>query len=176
MQSLNDLIAASLEAARSAQPIVSLTRLMEKTISQKEWLKQILPEAEEDETLLYLSDELTIYSIKLTPGVLYPPHSHGMPVVIGFYEGCETSLIFEQESGGNLRQIDRIDFDAPCVGHLEKDAIHCITNYGEITSRAIHYYLGDLVSEPRSLWNPDSMEVMPFDNGKYFEYAKPNSI
>lgn len=174
MKTLDDLIAASIDAAKSEQPLENLTKLMEDTIHQTEWLAEVMPDTDEDEVLLHVSDDLTIYSIKLTPGILYAPHSHGMPVVIGFYEGCETSLIFEENPGEELRQTDRIDFNAPCVGHLESDVIHCITNYGETVSRAIHYYLGDLVNGERDLWNPASKERMPFDNTKYFEYSKPN--
>ncbi len=174
MKNLNDFIAESLDAARSSQPINDLTELLEKTIKQADWLTEILPETDEDEILLHASNELTVYSIKLTPGIQFPPHSHGMPVVIGFYEGCETNLIYEERPNGDLCQSERIDFEAPCVGQLETDVIHSITNYGQSTSRAIHYYLGDLINQPRSLWNPDSKESMPFDNSKYFEYAKPN--
>jgi len=174
MKNLDDFIAASLVAARSSQPINDLTGLLEKTIKKLDWLTEIIPENDEDEILLHASNELTIYSIKLSPGLQFPPHSHEMPVVIGFYEGCETNLIYEKQPNGDLRQSGRIDFEAPCVGNLKADVIHSITNYGQSTSRAIHYYLGDLINQRRSLWNPDSNEVTPFDNSKYFEYAKSN--
>ena len=176
MKNLNDFIAESLDAARSPQPINDLTELLYKSIKRVDWLTEILPETDEDETLLHASNELTIYAIKLTPGLRFPPHSHGMPVVIGFYEGCETNLIYEELPNGDLHQSGRIDFEAPCVGDLKTDVIHSITNYGQSTSRAIHYYLGDLINQPRSLWNPDSNEVTPFDNSKYFEYAKSNIL
>lgn len=176
MRNLSDFITASIEAAGSLEPMKSLTELLEKTIKQGDYLTEILPKTDEDETLLYASKELTIYSINLTPGLRYPPHSHGMPVIIGFYEGCETNLLYVEQENGELLQTGRIDFEAPCVGQLETDAIHAITNYGQSTSRAIHYYLGDLLNEPRRLWNPDSNESMQFDEAKYFEYAKPNPI
>ena len=174
MKNLSDFIAASLEAAGTSEPINNLTELLEKTIKQGDWLTEVLPETDEDETLLYASKELTIYSINLTPGLRYPPHSHEMPVIIGFYQGCETNLFYEEQSNGELSQSGRIDFEAPCVGQLETDTIHSITNYGQSVSRAIHYYLGDLLNQSRRLWNPDSNECMKFNNTKYFEYAKPN--
>ena len=174
MKNLSDFIAVSLEAAGSLKPMTNLTKLLEKTVKQGDWLTEILPETDEDETLLYSSKELTIYSINLTPGLRYPPHSHEMPVIIGFYQGCETNLLYEERSNGELFQSGRIDFEAPCVGQLETDVIHSITNYGQSSSRAIHYYLGDLLNQPRRLWNPDSNVSMKFDNSKYFEYAKPN--
>ena len=174
MKNLSDFITASVEAAGSLEPMNTLTELLEKMIMQGDLLIEILPETDEDETLLYASKELTIYSINLTPGLLYPPHSHGMPVIIGFYQGCETNLLYVEQSNGKLLQTGRIDFEAPCVGQLETDAIHSITNYGQSTSRAIHYYLGDLLSQPRRLWNLDSNESMKFDSLKYFKFAKPN--
>ena len=174
MNSLDDFITASVTAASSPQPINALTTLLESVITQAAWFAEILPETNDDEILLHASKQLTIYSIKLEPGLQFPPHSHEMPVVIGFYEGCETNLIYKRQPNGELIQSERIDFEAPCVGHLETDVIHAITNFGQTTSRAIHYYLGDLINQPRDLWNPDSNESMPFDNSKYFEYAKPN--
>ena len=69
MKNLYDFITASLEAARSLQPMDDLTELLEKTIKQVDWLTEILPETDEDETLLHASNELTIYSIDLTPGL-----------------------------------------------------------------------------------------------------------
>jgi len=174
MKKLSDFIAASAEAASSLKPMDNLTELLEKALKQADWLTEILPETDEDETLLYASKELTIYSINLTPGLRYPPHSHGMPVIIGFYQGCETNLLYEEQSNGELFETERIDFEAPCVGQLDTDAIHAITNYGQSTSRAIHYYLGDLLKQPRRLWNSDLNESMQFDNEKYYEYAKPN--
>jgi len=174
MESLDDFINASLVAAHSSKPIKALTELLEKTVSKPDWFAEILPATDDDEILLHASNELTIYSIKLTPGLQFPPHSHEMPVVIGFYEGCETNLIYKKQPNGELLQTERIDFQAPCVGQLDNDVIHSITNYGQATSRAIHYYLGDLLNQPRSLWNPESNESMLFDNSKYFEYAKPN--
>lgn len=174
MKTLDEFIAASVAAAKGASPEDELEGLLKSVVGRPDWLAETMPEDENDETLLHVCDELTIYHIKLSPGILYPPHSHGMGVVIGFYEGCETSLIFEEQNDGTLRQARRLDLEAPDVGRLKPDAIHAITNFGETTSRAVHYYLGDLLVQPRNLWNPKSHEVMPFTEEKYFEFAASN--
>lgn len=174
MNTLDEFIAASVAAAKSASPEDDLEGLLKDIVGRPDWLVETMPEDDNDETLLHVCDELTIYHIKLSPGILYPPHSHGMGVVIGFYEGCETSLIFEEQSNGRLRQTKRLDLEAPDVGRLKPDAIHAITNYGETTSRAVHYYLGNLLEQPRNLWNPKSHGVMPFTEDKYFEFATSN--
>ena len=174
MDTLDEFIAASVVAAKGESPENDLEGLLKSVVGRPGWLAETMPEDENDETLLHVCDDLTIYHIKLSPGILYPPHSHGMGVVIGFYEGCETSLIFEEQSDGGLRQTKRLDLEAPDVGRLKPDAIHAITNYGEATSRAVHYYLGDLLVQRRNLWNPKSHDVMPFTEDKYFEFAASN--
>jgi predicted metal-dependent enzyme (double-stranded beta helix superfamily) len=174
MNTLDEFIAASVAAAKGASPVDELEDLLKRVVGRPDWLSETMPEDENDETLLHVCDDLTIYHIKLSPGILYPPHSHGMSVVMGFYEGCETSLIFEEQNDGILRQTKRLDLEAPDVGRLKPDAIHAITNFGETTSRAVHYYLGDLLVQPRNLWNPKSHDVMPFNEAKYFEFAASN--
>jgi hypothetical protein len=32
----------------------------------------------------------------------------------------------------------------------------------------LHVYLGDLIAHDRTLWHPDTLQPMPFDNDKYF--------
>lgn len=174
MDTLDDFVAASVAAARRERPADGLAALLTEAMARSGWLAGIMPEDTEDETLLHVSDDLTIYHIKLAPGILYPPHSHEMGVVIGFYEGCETSLIFEEQGDGTLRPTGRLDLEAPDVGRLKPDVIHAITNEGKTTSRAVHYYLGNLLVQPRRLWNPATGEAMPFDNEKYFAFATEN--
>jgi len=174
MNTLDQFIATSLAVARTSQPADKLAELLAKTIKRPDWISRVLPKSDDDELLLHASSELTVYHIKLPPGILYPPHSHEMGVIIGFYEGCETNLLYEEECNGALRQTAQLDFEAPNIARLVPDVIHAVTNIGQTTSRAIHYYLGDLTSQPRRLWDPASHEVMPFDNSKYFEFATQN--
>jgi len=126
MFSIDAFISDSIAAATSREPRAALSQLLEQTITQADALLSCMPDTNDDETLLHVSDDLTIYHIRLPAGILYPPHDHRMPVIIGFYDGCETSLIYQQSSEGQLRQVDRLDFTAPCVATLEPDVIHAI--------------------------------------------------
>ena len=171
---LKDFISDSLSAANASDPVAALMDLLREPVGRADALLTALPETDADETLLHASEGLTIYDIKLPPGILYPPHNHRMPVVIGFYAGCETNLIYQVSADGALKQVDRLDFEAPTVTILERDVIHAITNFGDTPSRAIHYYLGDLLEVERDLWNPASGQKGPFDNDNYFGFATSN--
>jgi predicted metal-dependent enzyme (double-stranded beta helix superfamily) len=39
-------------------------------------------------------------------------------------------------------------------------------------SAGLHVYLGDLIAHDRTLWHPDTLQPMPFDNDKYFGLAR----
>jgi predicted metal-dependent enzyme (double-stranded beta helix superfamily) len=46
--------------------------------------------------------------------------------------------------------------------------IHAVANPGAGHSAGLHVYLGDLIAHDRTLWHPDTLQPMPFDNDKYF--------
>ena len=180
MFSLDNFISDSLAASKANDPVAALMALLRETVGDVDALLSALPETADDETLIHASDILTIYDIKLPPGILYPPHNHRMRVVIGFYEGCETNLIYKPGADGGpgadgvLKQVDRLDFQAPTVAMFEREVVHAITNYSATTSRAIHYYLGDLLEVERQLWNPATGQKMTFNNDDYFGFATSN--
>ena len=46
--------------------------------------------------------------------------------------------------------------------------IHAVANPAGHHSAGLHVYLGDLIAHDRTLWHPDTLQPMPFDNDKYF--------
>jgi predicted metal-dependent enzyme (double-stranded beta helix superfamily) len=46
--------------------------------------------------------------------------------------------------------------------------IHAVANPAGGYSAGLHVYLGDLIAHDRTLWHPETLQPMPFDNDKYF--------
>jgi predicted metal-dependent enzyme (double-stranded beta helix superfamily) len=130
-----------------------------------------LPASQEDETLLHASAGLTVYSLRLTPRIHYPPHDHRMAAVVGLYEGVETNCFYRRE-GPRLVRTSVSDSHAPEVVVLPADTIHSVANPGRIYSRAIHVYLGPLTQIARSVWTAEGLQERPFENSFYFAQAR----
>jgi hypothetical protein len=48
-----------------------------------------------DEVLLHQDEDCTVYIVRVMPGMVYPPHDHGMAAVIGVFEGPPAPAIWE---------------------------------------------------------------------------------
>ena len=163
-------IDACLRAANDADPLERMRQLLQATVNEPS-LGTALPVSAEDETLLHASAGLTVYSLRLTPGIHYPPHDHRMAAVIGLYEGVETNYFYRREGSGLVRTTAS-DSHAPEVVVLASDTIHSVANLGRNYSRAIHVYLGPLTRIERSVWTADGLQERPFDNAFYFAQAR----
>lgn len=82
--------------------------------------------------------------------------------VIGIYGGAEDNMLFRRgsdrivKSGGKARR----EGD---VFSLGADAIHSVDNLMRRFTGAIHVYGGDFVNQPRSQWDPDTLQEQPYD-------------
>jgi predicted metal-dependent enzyme (double-stranded beta helix superfamily) len=170
---LDRFLDACIEAAGDADPLERVRQLLQVAVAEPN-LGAALPASREDETLLHASAKLTVYSLRLTPRIQYPPHDHRMIAVIGLYEGVETNCFYRREGPGLVRTTVR-ESRAPEVFVLPSDTIHSVANPGRIHSRAIHVYLGPLTRIARSVWTPDGIEERPFDNDFYFAQARTMS-
>lgn len=127
---------------------------------------------DEEEVCLYRSAHLTLMSIRQTPNVLFPPHDHSMAAIIGTYAGHEIAKRFETTATG-IVEIDEVTIAPGDIVTFASDAIHAVANVGEHYSRAVHAYLGDLVTTPRSIWDPATGERHPYSDDAYFRFARP---
>jgi predicted metal-dependent enzyme (double-stranded beta helix superfamily) len=167
---LNRFIEECLKSVSDANPVERVRRLLQTAVDDPS-ISTVLPAEAEDETLLHASEQLTVYSLRLTPGILYPPHEHKMTAVIGLYEGAETNYFYRRD-GSSLTRTTVNESRAPEVLVLPPDAIHSVANPGQSYSRAIHVYLGPLTKIERSVWAADGTQERPFDNTFYFEQAR----
>jgi predicted metal-dependent enzyme (double-stranded beta helix superfamily) len=159
------------DAARSPHALERIETVLRDLTSRFHSLGALLHEEDDDEVLLYASQNLTIYHITLSPGLQYPPHNHLMDALIGIYMGGETNFIYPAV-GDEIGIPERQDYTAPALVHLSPHTVHAVANTGSGRSGALHVYLGDLTQTRRQMWTSQSNRAEPFDNDRYLAGAR----
>ena len=169
---INRFAAACEAAAASDDPPGQVHALVGQAVANPALLNSQFGNTEEEETLLYASDNLVIVHLRLTPNVHYPPHNHNMVAVIGIYCGRERGHSYALHED---RIVDQgfHDYGAGDVAVMDKDAIHSVVNPHTSFSFGLHVYLGNLLTVPRSIWNPASGDEHPYTDEQYFTLARP---
>jgi predicted metal-dependent enzyme (double-stranded beta helix superfamily) len=120
------------------------------------------------ELVLFRDPRLTIIQVTVAPGLQYPPHNHGMEAAIGLYAGLERNLWFGPVESDSIVARGMSELRAKDTIKMAGGVIHAVANPAGGHSAGVHVYLGDLIAHDRTLWHPDTLQPMPFDNDKYF--------
>ena len=164
---INDIVTV----AQGTDPLHRIETVLRDLTNRLHASGLLVHEEDDDEILLHAAQNLTIYHITLSPGLQYPPHNHLMDALIGIYKGGETNFLYPV-AAGRLEAPERRDCMAPALVHLPQNAVHSVANTGSARSGALHVYLGDLPGTRRQLWNFDTNQAEPFDNGRYLAGAR----
>jgi len=135
-------------------------------------LAAAIPDYADEEILLHADDNITVFLIQLSPNLFYPPHNHEMDTTIALCAGQEYAAYYHVKKGALEKTKTRIYAPGDMIS-LSADAIHAVGNPGARRSLALHIYFGNLPIVERSLWNPDTGEVVPFTDENYFCFARP---
>lgn len=157
--------------AASETPIADIQDYLQNLVDAPDALLAATPHDGPDETLLFEDDRVSIWHCRFQPGVMVPPHEHLMPVVIGAYAGCETSILFDR-SGDEMTERGRISARAGEVIALDKDAVHAVIAEGTTPSEAIHVYMGPLTAIKRDLFDWDTGAAVPFTMEAFQELSR----
>lgn len=131
-----------------------------------------MPKFDCDEVLLYVDEKVTVYYIATTPKILYPPHEHGMVAVSALYRGKETHVFYDRD-GENVVERSRVEFLAPTVLDMTIDTVHAICNSDEVPNESLHFYLGNLEGQKRTLWDCDGRNPQQYIHEDYLSFSKP---
>ncbi|GAB5487508.1 MAG: hypothetical protein Pars2KO_10780 [Parasphingorhabdus sp.] len=150
----------------------ALRKELDRAIAQAPILTSAFAGREEPEACLFESDSLTIFDVRVDPGIRYPSHNHGMAVLIGVYDGCEVNTIYQLGRGDTApKAAGEIEIHAGVSRVLAHDVIHSVACLGDSPSRALHIYLGNLTRVERTIWSPATGEAHPFSEDCYFGFA-----
>jgi len=85
-----------------------------------------------------------------------------MWAAIGIYGGQEDNAFFRRADDGLVASGGKQLHDGDVI-LLGDDVIHAVTNPSRGCTGAIHIYGGDFVNQPRSEWDPVTLQERPFD-------------
>ena len=115
-----------------------------------------------DDLIFHRTKTLTLLAARLPPGFVAGPHNHNLWSVVGVYGGQEDNIFYERDSD-KLKEVGRALVVAPGVLCNAKEVIHGISNPLDVDLLALHAYGGDLLTTPRSTWDPETHHEIPFD-------------
>ena len=100
-----------------------------------------------------------------------PIHSHATWAVVGVSSGCEVDRFYLRD-GPHLKAAGEMTLGAGAVTELSSQTIHAILNPVRSVARGIHVYGSDLLSAPRSMWNPESEEELVYEHETFERWCK----
>lgn len=115
---------------------------------------------------LHRSDDLTVLNLIWGPEMTLLPHDHRMWAVIGIYTGREENTFYRRSEEDGLTKLGLKIMDAKDCSYLGETAIHKVYNPLTKLTGGLHVYGGDFFGTPRSEWDPESYEEMPYDVDK----------
>jgi len=163
--SLERVVADCRAATELADPQAEVMAILERA-TQDPAVGEAVAEQTEFESLedlaLHRSESITVLTGALPPGFSAAPHNHNIWSVVGVCGGREDNQFFDRDGDG-LRQTGEASVIAPGVLANDPDVIHAIRNPLDVPLLALHAYGGDLFATPRSTWDPDTHQEIPFD-------------
>lgn len=121
---------------------------------------------------LYVDDDLTVINVVWAPGMTLLPHNHNMWAVIGVYRGREDNIFWRRikgDPGGRVEAAGARSIGAGEAVALGRDLIHSVTNPTATCTAAIHVYGGNFFEQPRSEWDPESLDERAYDVARNLE-------
>jgi len=149
-------------ALQETNALTAVRELVAKAVSDPAQLIRALGEPQRAgvETL-YRSQDLTILNLFWGPQMVIKPHDHRIWAAIGIYAGREENTFYRRAERGLVQHGTKV-LDAKDTAPLGATIIHAVTNPLDQITAAIHVYGGDFFATPRSEWNPQTFEELPY--------------
>ena len=149
-------------ALQETNALTAVRELVAKAVSDPAQMIRALGEPQRAgvETL-YRSQDLTILNLFWGPQMVIKPHDHRIWAAIGIYAGREENTFYRRAERGLVRHGTKV-LDAKDTAPLGATIIHAVTNPLDQITAAIHVYGGDFFATPRSEWNPQTFEELPY--------------
>lgn len=167
---LNQFISGCLSAVETGSARERVAELVTDAIADPDALAAELgrPERATVEKL-HVSDLLTVINVVWAPRMTLLPHDHKMWAVIGVYGGREDNIFWrreENDAAGHIAAAGAMSLGPGEVKALGENTIHSVTNPTPGFTRAIHVYGGNFFTQPRSEWDPETLQEHSYDINK----------
>jgi predicted metal-dependent enzyme (double-stranded beta helix superfamily) len=174
MFDLDQFLIDCLAARGEAEPRHATREVLLKTMADAGSVADVMRPAEGGISLLHHEPDLTVIHVVWAPGMQLFPHDHRMWAAIGIYAGQEDNMFFRRNRG-TITASGGKELGVGDVLVLGDDAVHAVANSRDRLAGAIHVYGGDFVNEPRSQFDPETLEERPFSmEAADAEFARAN--
>jgi predicted metal-dependent enzyme (double-stranded beta helix superfamily) len=159
---VDELIAECVAARSESEPRRAIKEVLERAVTAPAAVADRLPPLRAGIEPLHVSDDLTIIKVVWAPGMSIFPHDHRMWASIAIYAGQEDNAFFRRTPDGVVPSggTELHERDVTLLGDA---TIHAVTNPRASYTGAIHVYGGDFFSQPRSEFDPETLEERPYD-------------
>jgi predicted metal-dependent enzyme (double-stranded beta helix superfamily) len=156
----------------ASETVLAIEPHLQRLVREHGWLEEpyrrTIPSKPYAQYLLHRPDDslFSVVSFVWNPGQGSPIHDHCTWGVIGQYEGEEEEARFRLHE--NKLERVRVALARPGdVSHVYPPSrdIHQILNRTSSPTISIHIYGGDIGSQQRHVYDPESAEVRPFVSG-----------
>ena len=124
-----------------------------------------------EQKILHRSHRLTILSIRWPPHHTQSPHNPRIWAEVGVYAGREDNIFWRRCPPNRRWSIEAVAAASVCTGgchSLERDAIHSVNNPLDTITAGLHVYGGDLSSQPRMMWDGETLVEGPLDYAREY--------
>jgi predicted metal-dependent enzyme (double-stranded beta helix superfamily) len=124
--------------------------------------------------VFYRSPDLTLLKVCFPVGRRTPPHDHGTWATILMLSGEEKNTLYRSENGA-LRKASEATLTRGIILPMLAETAHVAECMGGAPAIGLHVYGGDILSLPRRMWNPETLEEHPLDWTQYEVFARTAS-
>jgi len=163
MFDVDALIESCVEARAESDPLGAVKTVLERAVHDGGAVAGALPPERAGIERLHVSDDLTVIKVVWAPGMTLYPHDHRMWAAIGIYTGGEDNTFYRRAPASGLVVSGAKALRPGAVCLLGTDAVHSVHNPTTEFAGAIHVYGGDFFTQPRSEWDPETLEERPYD-------------
>jgi predicted metal-dependent enzyme (double-stranded beta helix superfamily) len=175
---VHELVARCAQASGGADPMSAMREVVEglrgdiATIESA--LSYVSGTGGNARQVFYRSPDLTLLKVCFPAGRRTPPHDHGTWAMILLLSGEEKNTLYRRENG-RLRKAGEATLTRGAILPMRADTVHVAECLGDKPAIGLHVYGGDILSLPRRMWNPDTLEEHALDWTLYESFARAAS-
>jgi len=172
---VHDLVALCAKAGESANPMAAAREVLESlrgeigTIARA--LDYVPGTGGNVGQVFYRSPEMTMLKVCFPNGRRTPPHDHGTWAAILLLSGSEKNTLYRSENG-TLRRASEVTLEPGSILPMRAETVHVAECLGDRPAIGLHVYGGDILTLPRRMWNPETLEEHKLDWTLYEQFAQ----
>ena len=172
---VHDLVALFAKAAESANPMVAAREVLEGLRGEIGAIERALDYVSgtggNAGQVFYRSPEMTMLKVCFPNGRRTPPHDHGTWAAILLLSGGEKNTLYRSDNG-KLRKASEMTLEPGSILPMRAETVHVAECLGDRPAIGLHVYGGDILTLPRRMWNPETLEEHKLDWTLYERLAQ----